>query len=410
MKNLKIFAKTIDDKALAQINELMDQSAFENSKIRIMPDVHAGSGCVIGFTGDLGNKVIANVVGVDIGCGMLTVELGNVDIDFKKLDSIIRSGVPCGFNVHDNAKTDFHRLKELKCYAQIKDGGRLNRGCGTLGGGNHFIEIDLDDQDNKYLVIHSGSRNLGKQVADFYQNVAIDYNSGRGELKAKKEQLIADLKKSGRSADVSEEIKWFNEKNKDLLTDIPKAFCYLEGLNRDNYLHDMNICQEYASLSRKMMANTILENYFTEQLDDFVCFGKQLSDFVYFETVHNYISFEDNIVRKGAISARLGEKVLIPMNMRDGCIIGIGKGNKDWNYSAPHGAGRLMSRTEAFKKITLDEFKDSMKGIFTTSMNNETIDESPMAYKSMQDIIDCIGDTVDIIKIIKPVYNFKASN
>lgn len=427
MKDLKIFTDDIEQEAVNQINELLDQGAFKDSKIRIMPDVHAGKGCVIGFTGNLGNKVIPNIVGVDIGCGMLCVELGNIDLDLERLDKIIREYVPSGFEVHDEKKYKFLELQDLKCYRELKDTKRLERSIGTLGGGNHFIEIDIDENNNKYLVIHTGSRNLGKQVAEYYQELANQLcNYNIGEYKEKQQELIKKYKEQGRKQEIQSALMKLKEEYKIDHKKIPKDLAYLEGQYREDYLHDMKICQEFAKDNRLCIARQILCNYF--QLPyykgyksvrlrkkamttcDWYTQDMIEKDFWYFETIHNYISFEDNIVRKGAISAKKLEKVLIPMNMRDGCIIGIGKGNDDWNQSAPHGAGRIMSRMKAKETFNLDEYKESMKDIYTTSVNEDTIDEAPFAYKPMQEIIDNIGDTVDIIKIIKPIYNFKASD
>lgn len=400
MKDLKIFTNNIEDKAKEQINLLLEQEAFKDCKVRIMPDVHAGAGCVIGFTGNLGDKVIPNIVGVDIGCGMLCVALGNIDLDLEELDNIIRQYVPSGFEVHNERKVKFDKLQELKCYRNLRDTKRLERSIGTLGGGNHFIEIDVDEDNNKYLVIHTGSRNLGKQVAEYYQELANQLcNYNIGEYKDKQQELINTYKEQGRKQEIQSALEELRKEYQVNKNKIPKDLAYLEGQYREDYLHDMKICQEFAVLNRKHMAIEIM-----------IHLGCALSfPGNNFETIHNYISFEDNIVRKGAISARKGEKVLIPMNMRDGCIIGIGKGNDDWNYSAPHGAGRIMSRNQAKETLNIDDYKESMKDIYTTSVNEETIDEAPMVYKPMQEIIDCIGDTVEIVKIIKPIYNFKAS-
>ena len=427
MKDLKIFTDDIEQEAVNQINELLNQEAFKDSKIRIMPDVHAGKGCVIGFTGNLGDKVIPNIVGVDIGCGMLCVELGNIDLDLERLDKIIREYVPSGFEVHDERKYKFLELQDLKCYRELKDTKRLERSIGTLGGGNHFIEIDIDEDNNKYLVIHTGSRNLGKQVAEYYQELANQLcNYNIGEYKEKQQELIKKYKEQGRRQEIQSALIELKEEYKTDHKKIPKDLAYLEGQYREDYLHDMKICQEFAKDNRLCIAKQILCNYFQlpyyEGYKSVRLRKKAMStcdwytqdmierDFWYFETIHNYISFEDNIVRKGAISAKKGEKVLIPMNMRDGCIIGVGKGNDDWNQSAPHGAGRIMSRMKAKETFNLDEYKESMKDIYTTSVNEDTIDEAPFVYKPMQEIIDNIGDTVDIIKIIKPIYNFKASD
>lgn len=359
-----VFAKDLEDGAKNQIMGLLNQDFIAGSKVRIMPDVHQGMGCVIGFTADMGDKVIPNIVGVDIGCGMLTVELGDLWLDLAELDRIISQKIPSGRHVHKHKEYGFDRLKELYMFGQLKDTPRMEKSIGSLGGGNHFIEIGVDSQENKYLVIHSGSRNLGNQVARLYQNLAID------------------LCNKGRNAKAT----------------YPKDLCYLTGDHRKEYLHDMKICQEYASFNRRVMAKIILENLFE----------KRLSDFFYFETVHNYINFKDNIIRKGAISAYEGERVLIPINMRDGSILAVGKGNKEWNYSAPHGAGRVLSRTDAKKELKLEDFKRSMKDIYSTSVGKDTLDESPSAYKTMDEILDCIGETVEVIDILRPIYNYKA--
>ena len=408
MKDLKIFTDNIEQAAIDQIDLLLSQPAFADCKVRIMPDVHAGAGCVIGFTADLGDKVIPNIVGVDIGCGMLTIKLGKIndedetiadyvtEIDFEKLDKVIRAYIPSGRNVHDGRQVRFDKIQELRCYRELKNTRRFERSIGTLGGGNHFIEIDECGNGQKYLVIHTGSRNLGKQVADYYQKLAVELMQGKDGLYAKQEQLIVDYKAQGRRSEIQSAIKELHRTWRPNELDIPKDLCYLTGKHRDDYLHDMQICQEFAKLNRWQIATTILAKM------DWV--GIEC-----FETIHNYIEFETNMVRKGAISAKAGEKVLIPINMRDGCIIGIGKGNEDWNCSAPHGAGRIMSRHKAREVVSLDDFRDSMSGIYTTSVSAETIDESPMVYKPMDEIIENIRDTVDILEIIKPVYNFKAS-
>ena len=396
MKNLKIFTENIEQEAMDQINTLMEQPAFSDCKVRIMPDVHAGAGCVIGFTADLGDKVIPNIVGVDIGCGMLTVNLGKIDIDYEKLDQVIRKHVPCGREVHSGRKVKFPKLQELRCYRDLKDTKRFERSIGTLGGGNHFIEIDEGKDGTKYLVIHTGSRNLGKQVADYYQNLAVELMQGKDELYSKQEKLIAEYKAQGRRTEIQEALAELKRAWNPNPLHIPKDLCYLTGKYREDYLHDMVICQEFAKLNRNHIALIIADQM-----------GWEVCDI--FETIHNYIEFETNMVRKGAISAKTGEKLLIPINMRDGCIIGVGKGNDDWNQSAPHGAGRIMSRMKAKETLSLDAFQESMEGIFTTSVSYETLDEAPMVYKSMDEIINNIKDTVDILEIIKPVYNFKAS-
>lgn len=401
MSNLKIFTENIEPEALNQVYTLIKQPAFANCKVRIMPDVHAGAGCVIGFTADLGEKVIPNIVGVDIGCGMLTVELGNIDLDLATVDQIIRAKVPSGRNVHEGRPFAFDRLKELRCYRELKDTKRLERSIGTLGGGNHFIEVDMDEDGTKYLIIHTGSRNLGKQVAEYYQNLAIEIMQGKDELYAKQEQLIAEYKAQGRRKEIQKAIKELHRKFNPNPLNIPKDLCYLTGKYREDYLHDMEICQHFASLNRYHIANTIVSDLFGAD----IAYWK----LPMFETIHNYIEFGTNMVRKGAISAKAGEPLLIPINMRDGCILGKGKGNDDWNCSAPHGAGRIMSRSKAKEIVSLKEFEDSMQGIFTTSVGQSTIDEAPMVYKPMAEIVENIADTVEIVKIIKPIYNFKAS-
>lgn len=406
MKDLKIFTNNIEDEAVKQIDELLEQEPFKDCKVRIMPDVHAGKGCVIGFTADLGNKVIPNIVGVDIGCGMLCVELGNMALDFEKLDKIIIENIPSGRNIREQKLIDFEKINELYCLRELKESNKFNKAIGTLGGGNHFVEIDVDDENNKYLVIHTGSRNLGKQVADYYQNLAVELCSGKEEMYKKKEKIIKTYKEQGKKSEIQEALKELEKEYKNNKPNLPKDLCYLENRYRDMYLHDMKICQEYASLNRLHIAKEILMNYFQLTYVPEIDYPPIMNN--RFETIHNYISFEDNIVRKGAISAKKGEKVLIPINMRDGSIIAVGKGNKNWNQSAPHGAGRIMSRIKAKETFTLDEFEKSMKGIYTTSVSVETIDEAPFVYKPMQEIIDNIQDTVEIKKIIKPIYNFKA--
>lgn len=396
MSDLKIFTDNIEPEALNQIYTLVKQPAFSDCKVRIMPDVHAGAGCVIGFTADLGDKVIPNIVGVDIGCGMLTTELGKIDIDFQKLDDVIRKYVPSGRNAHDEEQSAFSAniIEKLYCKKQLRNVEWLKRSLGTLGGGNHFIEVDIDNNGNKYLVIHSGSRNLGKQVAEIYKKMAIDDLNGEPKQEEIR-RIIEEYKRSGKEKEISLAIAELNKKF--TISKVPKELSYLIGEHRELYLHDMKLCQKFAVENRRMMAEIIAYKM------DWSISGK-------FETIHNYIEDETNMVRKGAISAKNGERVLIPINMRDGCIIGIGKGNEDWNYSAPHGAGRIMSRRKAKEYVSMEEYEKTMKGIFTTSVNQYTIDESPMAYKSMQEILENIKNTVEVERIIKPIYNFKASD
>ena len=397
MKDLKIFTNNIEDSAKTQIDLLLEQEAFKDCKVRIMPDVHAGAGCVIGFTGNLGDKVIPNIVGVDIGCGMLCANLGHIDLNLEELDNVIRKYIPSGMNVHQEPVKYFD-FKQLYCYKELKNkDGWLEKSLGSLGGGNHFIEIDIDNEGNKYLVIHTGSRNLGKQVAEIYQNKAIEYCSYKKEMQEEKNKIIKEYKEQGKEKEIQQALIDINNKY-DGKTKLPKDLCYLEGKDREDYLHDMKICQEFAFLNREWIYGEIVFQM-----------GLALCVQDWFQCIHNYINFEDNIVRKGSISARKGEKVIIPMNMRDGCIIGIGKGNEDWNYSAPHGAGRTMSRNIARQTLTMEDYKNSMNGIYTTSVNEDTIDEAPMVYKPMEEIIKYIEPTIEITKIIKPIYNFKAN-
>lgn len=398
MKDLKIFTTNIEDKALEQINLLLEQDAFKDCKVRIMPDVHAGAGCVIGFTANLGDKVIPNVVGVDIGCGVLCVALGAIKLDLEKLDNIIRNNIPSGLNVYTNAPYKFDRFISLRCFKDLRNIDWLENSLGTLGGGNHFIEIDANEHGQKFLIIHSGSRNLGKQVCEIYQDKAIKHCSFEKEMKAEIDAFIQECKENGNTKEISGGLVKIKAKFNNKLK-LPKDLCYIERQDREDYLHDMEICQEFATLNRYRIAEQIIRHYF----------NMDIKDFWSFQCVHNYIDFRDNIVRKGSISAYKGEPVLIPINMRDGVILGHGKGNIDWNWSAPHGAGRIMSRSQAREQLSIEAYKESMDGIYTTSVNQETIDEAPMVYKPLDEIVKNIGDTVEIDDILKPIYNFKAS-
>jgi RNA-splicing ligase RtcB len=389
----KVFTDNIDQETISQVYNILSQEFISGLNIRIMPDCHAGKGCVVGFTSNFKDKIVPNLIGVDIGCGMFVAELGKLkEIDLDNLDKLINKQVPSGFNTFSYPQARFD-LEKLLCYKELKDINRIQCSIGTLGGGNHFIEVNIDDEGNYYLVIHSGSRNLGKQVADYYQNLAIKYHHGQGsDYNKVKKDLVSLYKKQGRTSELQTALAELDNSYSKENRNLPNDLCYLEGSMTLDYLHDMKLCQEYAKLNRKTMAEILLENLlYTSKT---------------FHTVHNYI--DDNYIRKGAVSAKKDEKLIIPINMRDGSLICIGKGNEDWNFSAPHGAGRIMSRRKAKEEITLEQFKDSMNGIFSTSVTNSTIDESPMAYKPMQEIIDNIGDTVDIVKIIKPVYNYKA--
>ena len=416
--NAKIFADLIDDETVGQVIGVLNSPVTKNQKVRIMPDCHAGAGCVVGTTMTIGDKIIPNLVGVDIGCGMLVVELGHLNIqleDLKRLDEVVHKYVPAGFNINEdssnwkyfnsNMKPE-EWFKQFRCYKYLKGKETMfANSLGSLGGGNHFVECDKDDNNNYYLVIHSGSRNLGLVVATYYQNIAVKYCNGKKEeLQAK----IEEYKQAGKFVEIPNMIKEFRESH----TPINKDLCYLTGKEMEDYLYDMELCQKYASASRKAMAINILSHYFDLKFwkADNMTLNFLDKKFNYFETIHNYINFEDNILRKGAVSARLGEKLLIPMNMRDGSLVCTGKGNDDWNESAPHGAGRLMSRREAKELIDLKDFEDSMQGIYSTTVNQSTLDESPMAYKPMDSIVNNIKDTVEIINIIKSIYNFKASD
>ena len=394
----KVFASTLEEDSREQIIELLDQDFIEGAKVRIMPDVHLGVGCVIGFTADMQDKVIPNIVGVDIGCGMLTVKLGEAYLDLPKFDKIVKETIPASYKTHPNRIVKFDRLKDLHCYRSLENTKRIERSIGSLGGGNHFIELGEDSKKDKYLIIHTGSRNLGKQVADYYQQLAIDLCSGKGELFKRREELIASYKAAGRRKEIKGALIELEKEYQGLEAKYPKDLCFLEGEYRQNYLHDMEICQEYASLNRRTIANLILRK----------ATGRSLEDYEHFETVHNYIDFRDNIIRKGAIAAHAGEEILIPINMRDGSILAVGKGNPDWNQSAPHGAGRVLSRNQARKTHSLDQFIEDMEGIYSTSVSEKTLDENPRAYKPKEEILAFLEETAEVKEIIKPIYNFKA--
>ena len=394
----KVFTNVLDENCIDQIKGLLDLEAFREAQVRIMPDCHAGSSCVIGFTADLGDKIIPNIVGVDIGCGMLTVELGKIDIDLPRLDQVIHDKVPCGRNVNEGRLMRFTELQDMRCYRELNDTKAIERAIGSLGGGNHFIEIDEDEDGCKYLVIHTGSRQLGKQVAEHYQKIARGLHTGWGPLWDKEEVIKREYKASGRRSEIQDALKELHRSFHQTAPDMPLEYTFLSGKYTDDYLHDMRICQKYADENRKMIARLIIENYGLEPLSEFT-------------TVHNYIDHDSNIIRKGAVSAKEGEVLLIPINMRDGSLLCRGKGNPDWNYSAPHGAGRLFSRGTAFHEFTLEEYERTMReaGIYSTTVDGSTLDECPMAYKGMKDIVDNIAPTAEIIKILKPIYNFKAT-
>lgn len=388
------YVNVVEEDAIEQIKRMCDYPMSEGSQIRIMPDVHVGKGCTIGTTMTVKDRVVPNVVGVDIGCGMYTVNMGKVDIDLERFDDIVYS-IPSGTGVWEGRQERFD-LTKLICYRQLKDTKRIERSIGTLGGGNHFIEIDESEDKTKYLVIHSGSRSLGKQVAEIYQKLAVDLDTGIGYYLEARDEIIRSYKEAGRRSEIQEALKKLKWEKENEHPSMPEDLCYLSGKYLEDYLHDIKICQDFARKNREKMAAIILDKANIKALEAF-------------HTTHNYIDTDEMILRKGSIAAHKGEKVLIPINMRDGSILALGKGNPDWNYSAPHGAGRLMSRTKAKESLDMDEYKESMKGIFTSSVNEGTIDEAPMAYKSINDIIEVIGESVDIIEVIKPIYNFKAS-
>lgn len=390
-----VYTDIIEETATKQIRQLCDQSFVEGCSIRIMPDVHAGTGCVIGFTADLGERVIPSIVGVDIGCGMLTVELGKEPIDYAELDQVVRQFIPAGSEVHETPAAEFPRLKDLLIYNKLRNLPWIENSLGTLGGGNHFIEVDVDDEGTHYLVIHTGSRNLGKQVADYYQELAYDILYGKIQEEEQRRALIAEYKAAGRTAELEQAL---TNLRVEIENQIPKNLCYLTGDARAAYLHDMKICQEYAVMNRQIIADRILTNLL----------GRGLETFHSFQTIHNYIDHETNIIRKGAVSAKKGEQLLIPINMRDGSLLCIGKGNPEWNCSAPHGAGRLFSRGAARHNFTVEDYAKEMNGIYTTSVSEDTLDECPMAYKPMESIVSNVDPTVEIVKVIRPVYNFKA--
>lgn len=387
------YAKVVEEEAIEQIRRMCDYQFTEGSKIRIMPDVHAGKGCTIGTTMTITDKAVPNIVGVDIGCGMYTLDLGKADIDFEKLDEAAHF-VPSGRNIWEGRQEHFD-LMGLRCFRSLKKTKWLERSIGTLGGGNHFIEVDQSRDGTKYLVIHTGSRNLGKQVADLYQQLAVDLNKGKETYFAQRDAIIAEYKAAGRRKEIQEALNAISWKRREAT--MPEELCFLYGTWFEDYLHDVEICQQFARRNREKIAEVLLER-------------TGMNGSGGFHTVHNYIDTEEMILRKGAIAAHEGEKVLIPINMRDGSVLAVGKGNPDWNFSAPHGAGRLMSRTKAKLSLDMDQYKNVMEGIYTTSVNEATLDEAPMAYKSLEDIIDVIRESVDVIEVLKPIYNFKASD
>lgn len=389
----QVYASRLEESAQRQIKILCDQAFVKDSKIRIMPDVHAGMGCTIGTTMTIKDTVVPNLVGVDIGCGMETVRVYQDHLEPQKLDKLIYEKIPSGFSIREQSHryADQIALSQLRCAEEVNI-ERALRSIGTLGGGNHFIEADKDEEGNLYLVVHSGSRHLGVEVAKLYQEEG--YRQLNHADKAAVQELIDRMKAEGRQKEIQKEIKKLKNQ---VLTDVPFTLAYLSGKLFEDYIHDMKIVQEYAALNRRAMMDEMLK-------------GMKLGAAERFTTIHNYIDTQAMILRKGAVSAKAKEKLLIPINMRDGSLICVGKGNEEWNCSAPHGAGRLMSRSEAKRSFTLNEFKKQMKGIYTTSVNRDTLDECPMAYKDMTDIVENIGPTAEIVKVIRPIYNFKAGD
>lgn len=380
--------------AYAQIQALCDEEAFSKSKIRIMPDVHAGKGCTIGTTMTIADKIVPGMVGVDIGCGMETVRIAEKKTDFEKLDGLIRGMIPCGRNVRD----DLHFLSGETCIDELRCAGNVNierarYSIGTLGGGNHFIEIDKDEDGTLYIVVHSGSRHIGREVAEYYQEEG--YRALRANARRRIEEMIAEMKAEGRSGEIQSAVL-AEKKNQTKKRYAARELAYVEGSLFDDYIHDMKIVQHFAALNRRAITEVIITGMGFTEIDRFT-------------TVHNYIDTKSMILRKGSVSAERGEKLIIPINMRDGSLICVGKGNDEWNRSAPHGAGRLMSRNTAFKMLSMKEYKSEMEGIYSTCVVPDTLDESPMAYKSMNEIIKQIGPTAEIVCSIRPVYNFKAT-
>ena len=388
----KVFTDVVDNESISQVINLLNQPYVEGSKVRMMPDIHAGAGCTIGTTMTIKDKICPNLVGVDIGCGMETIRIKETHIEPQKLDKVIRAGIPSGFEIHDEP----HRfansidLSQLCCVKKVNT-DRAYRSIGTLGGGNHFIEANKDDNGNIYIVVHSGSRHLGLEIANYYQEAA--YQALTSYSKAEIEAVIEELKASGRQKEIQGILKNMKAKK----SPVPKPLAYVEGELFDQYLNDMKIAQRFAELNRQAMMDTIVKGMGFHVVEQFT-------------TIHNYIDVENMILRKGSVSAQNGERLLIPINMRDGSLLCTGKGNEDWNYSAPHGAGRLMSRSAAKETFTVSEFKKQMEGIYTTSVNRSTLDECPMAYKGMDDIVGNIEPTVTIDAIIRPIYNFKAGD
>ena len=393
------FTRVIEPEAVEQIRRMLSSPAAEGSRVRIMPDVHLGKGCTIGTTMTIHDKLVPNLVGVDIGCGMYTVPLGKVELDLPRIDAAAHA-IPHGFSVWEKKREDFD-LTALRCYMALRDPDRLERSLGTLGGGNHFIEIDMDPDGNFYLVIHSGSRDLGRQTAEHYQNLAVELLSEKEKEEGKKEreELVRDLIEAGRKEEIQAALAQLSERRR--AEALPDDLAYLTGDAMEDYLYDTAICQAFARRSREKMAEILLLSAGISPRPE----GGMKTPF---HTIHNYIDPRERILRKGAIAAHKGEIVLIPINMRDGAILGEGIGREDWNFSAPHGAGRLFSRARARELLSLADYQEQMRGIYTTSVSEKTLDEAPLAYKSMADILEICQASVRVLSILRPVYNFKA--
>ena len=387
----KIFTDVVDNASVSQVIELCNQEFAAGSRIRLMPDIHAGAGCTVGTTMTVRDKIVPNLVGVDIGCGMEVIRIREEYIEPQKLDKLIYEKIPSGFSIRSKPHRflDMVDLDALCCIDHINR-PRAEKSMGTLGGGNHFIEAEKDDEGHIYIVVHSGSRHLGLEVAKYYQEEG--YKVLNHSDDASLQQVIAEMKRAGKQKDIEKTVKKLKNVKQ---TAVPRELAYVTGELFERYIHDMKIVQQYAALNRQAMIDEIVK-------------GMKFHAEEQFTTIHNYIDTDNMILRKGAVSAQKGEKLLIPINMRDGSLICEGKGNEDWNCSAPHGAGRLMSRAAAKQSFTVSEFKKQMTGVYTTSVNKGTLDECPMAYKGMQDILDNIGPTAEVLKIIRPIYNFKA--
>ncbi|WP_449290934.1 RtcB family protein [Oscillibacter ruminantium] len=388
------YTDMLEKAAAGQIKAVCDQSAFADCKIRIMPDVHAGMGCTIGTTMTITDKVVPGMVGVDIGCGVETVCIAEKELNLAALDALIRREIPCGREIRDT-EHQFNKeidLTELRCANQVNL-VRARRSIGTLGGGNHFIEVDRGEDGALYVVIHSGSRHIGKEVAKYYQEEG--FHALCGNARFQLDKAIARMKAEGNTKEIHKTIKKLKSQRA-MLTPMPKDLSYVEGKLFEDYIHDMKLIQRFAVLNRQAMMEVLLT-------------GMGFTAVERFTTIHNYIDTEEMILRKGAVSAKQGEKLLIPINMRDGSLICMGKGNEDWNCSAPHGAGRLMSRKDAFDRLSMEEYKEQMSDIFSTCVVADTLDESPMAYKPMDEIVAQIAPTAEIVDRIKPIYNFKST-